>query len=174
MDSADADDEVSLMDGHVSLHGQLYMNNFQKFKISVLTFSTATLQLKSRSVALRLTVSRPVSPGVKPHLGPKTRFLLLSDICGPNRKHHFQQFLYCGFTCFLPRKCVYRPFPSNSHLFWLLAFSPSASMSQYVHTNLWTVSWELKEKKNVIFPPICQNINELVWIPNIKCRIPRK
>jgi hypothetical protein len=27
-------------------------------------------------------VSRTVSPGVKPHMGPKTRFLLLSDICG--------------------------------------------------------------------------------------------
>jgi hypothetical protein len=26
-------------------------------------------------------VSRPVSLGVNPHLGPKTRFLLLSNIC---------------------------------------------------------------------------------------------
>jgi hypothetical protein len=31
---------------------------------------------------LRLTGSRPVCLGVKPHLGPKTRFLLLSDSCG--------------------------------------------------------------------------------------------
>jgi hypothetical protein len=31
---------------------------------------------------LRPTVSRPVCPGVKPHLRPKTRFLLLSDSCG--------------------------------------------------------------------------------------------
>jgi hypothetical protein len=33
-------------------------------------------------VMLLPTVSRPVSLGVKPHLGPKTRFLLLSDSCG--------------------------------------------------------------------------------------------
>jgi hypothetical protein len=33
-------------------------------------------------VTLRPTVNRPVSPGVKPRLGPKTRFLLLSDSCG--------------------------------------------------------------------------------------------
>jgi hypothetical protein len=33
-------------------------------------------------VTLWPTVSWPVSPGVKPHLGPKTRFLLLSDSCG--------------------------------------------------------------------------------------------
>jgi hypothetical protein len=33
-------------------------------------------------VTLRPTVSRPVSLGVKPRLGPKTRFLLLSDSCG--------------------------------------------------------------------------------------------
>jgi hypothetical protein len=33
-------------------------------------------------VQLRRTVSRPVYVGVKPHLGPKTRFLLLSDSCG--------------------------------------------------------------------------------------------
>jgi hypothetical protein len=31
---------------------------------------------------LRPTVSRPVYLGVKPHLGPKIRFLLLSDSCG--------------------------------------------------------------------------------------------
>jgi hypothetical protein len=31
---------------------------------------------------LRPTVSRPVYLGDKPHLGPKTRFLLLSDSCG--------------------------------------------------------------------------------------------
>jgi hypothetical protein len=31
---------------------------------------------------LRLTVSRPVCLGVKSHLGPKPRFLLLSDSCG--------------------------------------------------------------------------------------------
>jgi hypothetical protein len=31
-------------------------------------------------ITLRPTVSRPVSHGVKPHLGPKTRFSLLSDI----------------------------------------------------------------------------------------------
>jgi hypothetical protein len=31
---------------------------------------------------LRPTVNRPVCIGVKPHLGPKTRFLLLSDSCG--------------------------------------------------------------------------------------------
>jgi hypothetical protein len=31
---------------------------------------------------VRPTVSRPVCLGVKPHLGPKTRFLLLSDSCG--------------------------------------------------------------------------------------------
>jgi hypothetical protein len=30
---------------------------------------------------LRPTVSRPVNLGVKTHLGPKTRFLLLSGIC---------------------------------------------------------------------------------------------
>jgi hypothetical protein len=33
-------------------------------------------------VSLRPTVSRSVSLGVKPHLGPKTRFLLLSDSYG--------------------------------------------------------------------------------------------
>jgi hypothetical protein len=33
-------------------------------------------------VMLRQTVSRPVFLGVKPHLGPKARFLLLSDSCG--------------------------------------------------------------------------------------------
>jgi hypothetical protein len=33
-------------------------------------------------LTLRPTVNRPVSLGVKPHLGPKTRFLLLSDSCG--------------------------------------------------------------------------------------------
>jgi hypothetical protein len=31
---------------------------------------------------LRLPVSRPVYLYVKPHLGPKTRFFLLSDSCG--------------------------------------------------------------------------------------------
>jgi hypothetical protein len=31
---------------------------------------------------LQPTFSRPVCFGVKPHLGPKTKFLLLSDICG--------------------------------------------------------------------------------------------
>jgi hypothetical protein len=33
-------------------------------------------------VVLRPTVIRPVCLGVKPHLGPKTRFLLQSDSCG--------------------------------------------------------------------------------------------
>jgi hypothetical protein len=33
-------------------------------------------------VTLWPTFSRPVNLGVKPHLGPKTRFLLLSDCCG--------------------------------------------------------------------------------------------
>jgi hypothetical protein len=33
-------------------------------------------------VTLRPTVTRPVSLGVKPHLGSKTMFLLLSDSCG--------------------------------------------------------------------------------------------
>jgi hypothetical protein len=33
-------------------------------------------------VMFRPTVSRPVYLGVKPHLRPKTKFLLLSDICG--------------------------------------------------------------------------------------------
>jgi hypothetical protein len=32
-------------------------------------------------VTIRPTVSRPVSLSVKPHLGPKTRFLLLWDSC---------------------------------------------------------------------------------------------
>jgi hypothetical protein len=32
-------------------------------------------------VTLRSTVSRPVSRCIKPHLGPKTTFLLVSDIC---------------------------------------------------------------------------------------------
>jgi hypothetical protein len=31
---------------------------------------------------LRSTVSRPVCLGVRPHLGPETRFLLLSNSCG--------------------------------------------------------------------------------------------
>jgi hypothetical protein len=31
---------------------------------------------------LRPTVSRPFDLGIKPHLGPKTRSLLLSDSCG--------------------------------------------------------------------------------------------
>jgi hypothetical protein len=31
---------------------------------------------------LRSTVSRPIYLGAKPHLGPETRFLLLSDSCG--------------------------------------------------------------------------------------------
>jgi hypothetical protein len=39
-------------------------------------------QCHNVEVTLRPTVSRPVSPGVKPHLGPRTRFLLLSDTCG--------------------------------------------------------------------------------------------
>jgi hypothetical protein len=34
------------------------------------------------NITLRPTVSRPVCLGVKPHLGPKARFLLLWDICG--------------------------------------------------------------------------------------------
>jgi hypothetical protein len=33
-------------------------------------------------VMLQQTASRPVCPGVKPHLGTKTRVLLLSDSCG--------------------------------------------------------------------------------------------
>jgi hypothetical protein len=49
--------------------------------------ATAHLQLTTLStvkvkVTLQPTVSRPVSPGVKPHLGPKTIFLLMSDIRG--------------------------------------------------------------------------------------------
>jgi hypothetical protein len=44
-------------------------------------------QLKSKTeskskLCLRQSVRRPVYLGVKPHLGPKTRFLLLSDSCG--------------------------------------------------------------------------------------------
>jgi hypothetical protein len=41
------------------------------------------LQLSAKvKVILLPTVSRPVCLGVKPHLGHKTRFLLLSDIAG--------------------------------------------------------------------------------------------
>jgi hypothetical protein len=62
--------------------------------------------------------------GVKPHLGAKTRFLLLSGgypdgpCCmaplGLNRKHCFRRFLYC---CHGNMFTV--PLPSNSSLFWL-------------------------------------------------------
>jgi hypothetical protein len=38
------------------------------------------IQIKVK-VTLKLTVSWPVSLGVKPHLGPKTRFMLLSGSC---------------------------------------------------------------------------------------------
>jgi hypothetical protein len=38
--------------------------------------------LSQVKVTLRLTVSLSVCLGVKPLLGPKTRFLLLSEICG--------------------------------------------------------------------------------------------
>jgi hypothetical protein len=41
-------------------------------------FTASRLLLASQ----RPTVSRPVSLGVKPHLGTKSRFLLLSDCCG--------------------------------------------------------------------------------------------
>jgi hypothetical protein len=44
---------------------------------SVLT-TTAYLKVK---VTLRPTISRPVCPGVKPHAGLNTTFLLLSDSC---------------------------------------------------------------------------------------------
>jgi hypothetical protein len=37
---------------------------------------------KNFKVTLRPTVNRPVSLGIKPLLGPKTRFLLLPDSCG--------------------------------------------------------------------------------------------
>jgi hypothetical protein len=40
-----------------------------------------TLQVKVK-VTLRLTVSQSVSLGVKPHLGPMTRYLLLCDSYG--------------------------------------------------------------------------------------------
>jgi hypothetical protein len=49
----------------------------------------------------------------------------------PNRKHRFQQFLYCVVTCSLPRRRVYRPFPSNNRLFWFHYSGLSAVMSQY-------------------------------------------
>jgi hypothetical protein len=45
-----------------------------------LDFQPVAIQTQVK-VTLRPTVSRPVSPGVEPHMGPKTRFLLPSDIC---------------------------------------------------------------------------------------------
>jgi hypothetical protein len=44
--------------------------------------STVNWLLVKVKVTLRPTVSQPVSRGVKPHRGPKTRFMLLSESCG--------------------------------------------------------------------------------------------
>jgi hypothetical protein len=48
---------------------------------SLLQLSTLKFKVKGKFL-LRLTISRSVCLGVKPHLGPRTRFLLLSDSFG--------------------------------------------------------------------------------------------
>jgi hypothetical protein len=48
------------------------------FSLLKLQFSTVKVRVK---VMLLLMVIRPVSLGVKPHLGPQTIFLLLLDSC---------------------------------------------------------------------------------------------
>jgi hypothetical protein len=50
--------------------------------LAMTVHSLALIGCQQVKVELRPTVSRPVSLGVKPYVGPKTRFLLLSDSCG--------------------------------------------------------------------------------------------
>jgi hypothetical protein len=48
-------------------------------------------------VTLQLMVSWPISPGVSPHLGPKTRFLLLSvTVLSISGKREDGSIIYCG------------------------------------------------------------------------------
>jgi hypothetical protein len=56
-------------------------NSHTRTHCNSLQHTLILLEVKVK-VMLRPTVSRPVSLGVKPHLVPKTRFLLLSDSCG--------------------------------------------------------------------------------------------
>jgi hypothetical protein len=66
---------------HIPENRELNLSNYLVGYYYNLNVVIVKVRVKVK-VMLRPTVSRPVCLGVKPHLGPKTRFLLLSDSCG--------------------------------------------------------------------------------------------
>jgi hypothetical protein len=64
---------------------------------------------------LRPTVSRPVCFGVKPHLGPKARFLLLSDSCG---FADVERPFWCGGWSAVNKCCWASPAQSRVRVPW--------------------------------------------------------
>jgi hypothetical protein len=94
----------------VPCYGNPKIRNFRAFRVTV-------------EVMLRPTVSRTVYLGFKPHLGPKTRFLLLSDSCG---------FVVVGH-------CLWREDGSVVYNCWWP--SPAQSFSSPSHAGLMTVCY---------------------------------
>jgi hypothetical protein len=54
----------------------------RRYRLATVSHQTHGSKCPQAKVTLRPTVSRIVSLGVKPHLEPKSGFLLLSDSCG--------------------------------------------------------------------------------------------
>jgi hypothetical protein len=96
---------------------------------------TQTFKVKVK-VILRLTVSQPVSLGVKPHLGPTTRYLLLCDSyglvlvgCPLWREDGSVFFIFCGP---LPGQSFSGPSPLGLEtIFYCLRIETSLFVASY-------------------------------------------